>query len=118
MGTLARDADRVLAETAAAVLAQAHREGRTIQFALDALRELPPEVRQRVLRLAASQVCGTEVTPHDVMAVRVDDVVTAHVGREIRLRDCVVRRGYQTVEVSVHAPAAERAYVQIGRAHV
>ena len=111
MGTLARDADRVLAETAAAVLAQAHREGRTIQFALDALRELPPEVRQRVLRLAASQVCGTEVTPHDVIAVRVDDVVTAHVGQEIRLRDCVVRRGYQTVEVSVHAPAAEGAYV-------
>ena len=111
MGTLARDADRLLAETAAAVLAQAHREGRTIQFALDALRELPPEVRQRVIRLAASQVCGTEVTPHDVIAVRVDDVVTAHVGQEIRLRDCVVRRGYQTVEVSVHAPAAEGAYV-------
>jgi len=109
-GRLAGAADKFFEEMATVVLGQAHREGQTIQFPLGALRDLPQDVRQRVIRLAASEVSGTEVTPHDVVAIRGDDVATGRVGREVRLERCVVRRGYQSVEVSLDTPAVSREY--------
>src|SRR2546426_993397 len=109
-GRLAGAADKFFEEMATVVLGQAHREGQTIQFPLGALRDLPQDVRQRVIRLAASEVSGTEVTPHDVVAIRGDDVATGRVGREVRLERCVVRRGYQSVEVSLGTPAVSREY--------
>jgi len=109
-GRLAGAADKLFEETASMVLGQAQRGGQTIQFPLDALRGLPQDVRQRVIRLAASEVSGTEVTPQDVVAVRAHDVATGRVGREVRLERCVVRRGYQSVEVSLDTPAVSREY--------
>lgn len=108
MGRLARATDRFCEQTASAVSGQARREGRTIQLALGALRILPQDVRQRVIRLALREVSGTEITPQDVVAVRADDVVTGRVGREVRLEGCVLRRGYETVEVSVDVPTVAR----------
>ena len=109
-GRLAGAADTLFEETATLVLGKAPREGQTIQFPLGALRDLPQNVRQRVIRLAASEVSGTEVTPQDVVAIRADDVATGRVGREVRFERCVVRRGYQSVEVSLDTPAVSREY--------
>src|SRR5256712_5378821 len=109
-GRLSGAADKFFEETASMVLDQAQREGHTIQFPLGALRDLPQDVRQRVIRLAACEMSGTEVTPHDVVATRADDVATGPVGREVRLKRCVVRRGYQSVEVSLDTPAVSREY--------
>ncbi len=109
LGTLTRDADRLLWQAAAGVMAGAQRAEGTVALALDTLRHLPPDVRRRTIHLAAREICGTELTPHDVVAVGTDDVVTGRVGRELRLDGCVIRRGYGTVEVSAveRAPAPE-----------
>src|SRR2546422_7755548 len=113
-GRLAGAADKFFEEMATVVLGQAHREGQTIQFPLGALGDLPQDVRQRVIRLAASEVSGTEVTPHDVVAIRGDDVATGRVGRDVRLERCGVRRGHQSVEVSMGTAAVARADRLVG----
>ncbi len=107
---LARDADRLMWQVAEGVMAGAQRAERTVGFALETLQNLPRDVRQRVIRLAAREICGTELAPHDVVAVRASDVVTGRVGRELRLAGCAIRRGYGTVEVSAAEGAPVRAY--------
>jgi len=107
---VARGAERFLGMAAEAVVAGARRQGRTIQFPLETFRSLPPDVRRRVMHLAARQVAGTELTPADVVAVGAGDAGAGHVGREVRLSGCVIRRGYDVVEVASVEPAPVREY--------
>ncbi len=110
VGALAREADQLLGTAADRMMAAAPRTRQTITFSLDTLRNIPPEVRRRVIRLAVREINGTDLPSHDVRVLEARDVVPGSVGQEIRVARCVVRRGYETVEVTVATPAAIRAY--------
>jgi tRNA(Ile)-lysidine synthase len=107
---VARGADHFLEQATATLTAHASRTGQTIRFELNTLQEFPLQMRRRVIRAAACEVCGTEVPLRDVVARGADDVVTGRVGREVRLDGCVVRRGYHTVEIAVDAAPPEHEY--------
>jgi tRNA(Ile)-lysidine synthase len=110
VGTLAREADQLLQTAADRMLAVAPRTRQTITFSLATLRKIPPNLRRRVMRLAVREINGTELPPHDVSVLEARDVVLGRVGEETRVARCVVRRGYDSVEVTVAPPAAIRAY--------
>jgi len=110
LGALTRDADRLLWQTAEGVMAGARRADGAIVLALETLHPLPPDVRRRVIQLAAREIAGTDVTPRDVLQLKACDVVTGRVGRELRLAGCLVRRGYRTVEIAAGGPPAPREY--------
>lgn len=110
IGAVAQDADRLLWAAATRVSDAAKRTRSTITFTLEALQGLPPEVVRRAMRLAIRQIGGTELLPRDVRAVGRFDIASCRVGQEIRVGRCGVRRGYETVEVTVAGPDVVRAY--------
>lgn len=107
---MVRAAERFLGTVAEAALVRARRVGQTMQFPLETFRSLPPEVRRRVMYLAAREVAGTELPAADVVAIEAEDAGGGHVGREVRLSGCVIRRGYDVVEVAPVEPAPVREY--------
>lgn len=110
LSALARDAGRFLDQATATLMAQAGRAERTIRFDLRTLQKLPRPLRRRVIGAAASEVGGTEIPLHDVVLIRADNVVSGRVGREVGLGACVIRRGYDTIEIAVNAARPERTY--------
>lgn len=110
IGAMAQDADRLLWAVASRVVAGAKQTRSTITFALEALHGLPPEVIRRAVRLAIRQIGGTELLPRDVSAVGRCDIASRRVGQEIRVGRCTVRRGYETVEVTVTGPDVVSTY--------
>lgn len=110
LGSLTRDVDRLLEAAAAKTVAAARQTSTAMTFDLDALHNLPPDVVRRVVRLTAQQIGGTELQPRDVSVVGMLDVVSAKVGQEVPVGRCVLRRGYQTVEVTVAKPVSVCSY--------
>jgi tRNA(Ile)-lysidine synthase len=110
IGSVARDADQLVGKAATRMVEAARRTRTTITFGLDALRDLPSDVARRAVRVAIRQIGGTELPLRDVRAVENLDVAAAKVGQEVRVGRCVVRRGYETVEVTTAGQDAVRAY--------
>ncbi len=110
IGAAAQDADRLLWAAAAQVVAGAKQTRSTITFTLEALQGLPPEVIRRAMRLAIRQIGGTELLPRDVSSVGRFDIASRRVGQEIRVGRCTVRRGYETVEVTMAGPDVMSTY--------
>ncbi len=110
VGRAARGAERLLGAVAESIVAGAHRRGRAIQFPVETFRELPADVRRRVLRLAVREVAGTEITLPDVVASGAAEAAAGRVGREVALQGCVIRRWYEVVEVAPQEPMPAREY--------
>lgn len=110
IGAAAQGADRLLWAAAARVVEGATQTRSTFTFTLEALRGLPPEVVRRAMRLAIRQIGGTELLPRDVSAVGRFDIASCRVGQEMKVGRCTVRRGYETVEVTVAGPDVMSTY--------
>lgn len=107
LGETARAADQLLAAHAEQASARiSRRAGSGIRFALDAFRGHPPDLQRRMLRWAVREVAGTSGTlPAVVEKQGARLAAGGRAGDEVDLGLCVLRCGYEMLEVVPPQPA-------------